>query len=58
MRIKRRSFRASIEVVPGPAPVLFHFGLVSFECSISEAHSLAIALVDAIEQARAAGDDG
>jgi hypothetical protein len=52
VRLRRRSFRASIEVVSGPAPIVFHLGLVSFEASITEAHMLAVQLVDAIEQAR------
>lgn len=56
MRLKRRSFKASIKAVEGPAPILFHFGLVSFEASISEATQLAAELIDAIEQARRGGD--
>ena len=56
MRLRRRSFRASIEVVPGPAPIVFHLGLVSFEASITEATQLATQLVDAIEQARRGGE--
>jgi hypothetical protein len=58
MRLRRRSFRASIRVVPGPAPIVFHLGLVSFEASIEEARTLALDLVDAIEAAELAQRSG
>lgn len=56
MRLKRRSFRAAISVTSGSAPIIFHFGLVSFEATLSEARQLAVSLVDAIERAQAGGE--
>jgi hypothetical protein len=51
MRLRRRSFHASVRVQSGHAPILVHLGLVSFEASVEEARQLALDLADAVEAA-------
>jgi hypothetical protein len=51
MRLRRRSFHATVRVQSGARPILLHLGLVSFEATVDEARDLALQIVDAIEAA-------
>lgn len=56
MRMRRRKFRASVQVQAGPSPIVLGFGpALTFEAGIAEAVHLVEDLIGAIEQARRGG---
>jgi hypothetical protein len=56
MRLRQRKFSAKVAVQAGDTPIIIGLGMLSLECTISEALELGHALADAVEQVQRGGD--
>jgi hypothetical protein len=57
-RLRRKNFRAAVQVTTGLRPILLHMGFSIFEATVAEADAFHTSLADAIEQAKRARSNG